>query len=322
MNSDRTVLTFGAASQDVFLSGKALTAKRDVRSHDYIEQFPLGAKVDLDDIIFDTGGGATNAAVTFARQGFDVSYVGKIGRDPAGTELLRALQKEKVGTERVIYDPRLSTQYSVILLAPGGERTILVYRGASHALKAKDVAIRTLEADWFYISTLAGNFDLLGKLLNHAIGHGIKVALDPGAQELAQPKRLMALLPMVTVLKANAEELASLFGGDNLRETIVAAAGICDYVVGTNGPSGAYAVYDHKLYEAGTYQRVKVVDRTGAGDAFGSGLVSALAQDKSIEDALTLGSANATSVVTKIGAKAGILHTNRLKRMKLKVTAL
>ena len=86
MKSDQTVLTFGAASQDVFVSGKALTAKRDVRSHDYIEQFPLGAKVDLEEITFDTGGGATNAAVTFARQGFDVSYVGKIGRDPAGTE--------------------------------------------------------------------------------------------------------------------------------------------------------------------------------------------------------------------------------------------
>jgi ribokinase len=322
MNRNLSVLTFGGASQDVFIGGKALLAKRDVRSHDYVEQFPLGAKVDLDMVSFETGGGATNAAVTFARQGFDVGYVGKIGRDPAGIEVMRNLQREKVATERVVYDARLSTQYSVIMLAPSGERTILVYRGAAHALEPSDVAIRTLEADWFYITTLAGNFTLLTKLLNHAVAHGIKVAIDPGALELAQPKKLRALLPMVTVLKANAEELASLFGGENLRETIVAAAGVCDYIVGTNGAAGSYAVHDGKLYQVGLYQKVKVVDRTGAGDAFGSGFISVLAQDRPIEDALTLGSANATSVVTKVGAKSGILHSSRLKRMKVKVTTL
>jgi ribokinase len=144
MNRNLSVLTFGGASQDVFIGGKALLAKRDVRSHDYVEQFPLGAKVDLDMVSFETGGGATNAAVTFARQGFDVGYVGKIGRDPAGIEVMRNLQREKVATERVVYDARLSTQYSVIMLAPSGERTILVYRGAAHALEPSDVAILTL----------------------------------------------------------------------------------------------------------------------------------------------------------------------------------
>jgi ribokinase len=320
--TDAVIFTFGAATQDVFLLGKAFTAKRDVRDHDLIEQFPLGAKIDVEDAVFETGGGATNAAVTFARQGFDVSYVGKIGRDAAGAEIMRVLRRERVATERMVYDPKLSTSYSALLVAPSGERTILNYRGASHHLEAKDVAIRTLEADWFYISTLTGNFNLLGKLLNHAVAHGIKVALDPGALELAQPAKLRALLPMVTLLKANAEELASIFGGNDLRETVVAAAGSCDYVVGTNGPGGSYAVHEGKLYEAGTYQKVKVIDRTGAGDAFGSGMVSALARGKSLQDALTFGSANATSVVTKVGAKPGILHTNRLKRMRIKVSEL
>jgi len=65
---------------------------------------------------------------------------------------------------------------------------------------------------------------------------------------------------------------------------------------------------------------VKVVDRTGAGDAFGSGFVAALAKGLAIEDALSLASANATSVVAQMGAKTGILKTKRVKRMKLKVT--
>ena len=316
------ILTFGAGTQDVFLRGKALHARRDVRTRDFVEMFPLGAKIDVDNIDFDTGGGATNAAVTFARQGFDVGWVGKLGHDPAGTEVMRALRREGVAVDRVVYDPKLMTSYSVILLASNGERTILNHRGASHNLKAKEFAIRTLEADWFYITSLAGNFDLLTKLLKHANTRGIQVAIDPGNAELAQIKKLKGLLPLVTILKANAEELATLFGGDDLKDTVSRAADVCPYVVGTNGPAGSYAVANGKLYQAGVYQNVKPVDRLGAGDAFGSGFVSAVAKGLGMEDALTLGSANATSVVSMIGAKTGILKTSRVKRMKVKVTSL
>jgi sugar/nucleoside kinase (ribokinase family) len=316
------ILTFGAATQDVFLTGKALHARRDVRTRDYVEQFPLGAKIDVEQVYFDTGGGATNAAVTFARQGLHVGYIGKIGHDPAGGEVTRVLRREGVAIDRLVYDPKLSTGYSTILLASSGERTILTHRGASHELKAKDIAIRTLEADWFYITSLAGNFDLLGKLLKHANNHGIQVAIDPGNAELAQTKKLRALLPLVTVLKANAEELRTLFGGDNLRDTVVRAADTCPYVVGTNGPAGSYAAAGGKLYQAGVYQKAKAVDRLGAGDAFGSGFVAALAKGMPMEDALSLGSANASSVVAQVGAKPGILKTQRIKRMKLKITSL
>lgn len=311
------ILTFGAATQDVFLKGKALAARRDTRSRDWVEQFPLGSKLEIDEVVFDTGGGATNAAVTFARQGFAVGYVGKVGHDAAGTEVLRVLQKEGVDTGRVATDPRLGTSYSTLLVAPNGERTILNYRGASHNLEVKDIAIRNLEADWFYITSLAGNLKLLEQLLRHANRHGIQVALDPGQDELAQAKKLRGLLPLVTVLKANAEELAKLFGGDDLRGTVVAAAGICPYVVGTAGAGGSYATHNGRLYRAGMYQKVRVADRTGAGDAFGSGFVAAIARGESLQEALTLGSANATAVVQKVGAKAGILKTDRIKRMKI-----
>ena len=315
-----TIITIGAATQDVFLSGKALHGRRDVRTRDYVEQFPLGAKIDVDQVHFDTGGGATNAAVTFARQGLEVAYAGKIGHDPAGAEVLRVLRREGVSTERVVHDPKLATGYSVMLVAANGERTILSHRGAAHELKTKEVAIRTIEADWMYISSLAGNFDLLGKLLQHANRHGIQVAIDPGAAELAGGKKLRALLPLVTVLKANAEELQQLFGGQSLPETVARAADVCPYVIGTDGAAGSYGAFGGRLYQAGQYQKVKVLDRTGAGDAFGSGLVAALAKGLPFEDALTLGSANATSVVTQFGAKTGILKTSRIKRMKLKVT--
>jgi ribokinase len=75
-----------------------------------------------------------------------------------------------------------------------------------------------------------------------------------------------------------------------------------------------------KIVKAGMYEDVPVVDRTGAGDAFGSGFVARHAMGKGLEDAVVFASANATSVVTQVGATAGILHTHaKLHDMPLTV---
>lgn len=316
------VISIGAATQDAFIMGKALAARRDVRTKDYVEQFPLGAKIEVDDVHIETGGGATNASVTFARQGLISSFVGKVAHDPAGAEVLRVLHKEGVKTEHVAYDTKLGTSYSTILVAPNGERTILNYRGASHNLNARDYNISTLDADWFYISSLAGNFDLLGRLLKHAKANNIKVLFNPGQAELAKVKKLRAVLPYLEIIYGNSDEFHELFGGEDKKETMVRSFGVCPYVVMTDGQGGVYVSDSDKLYYAGLYQKVKIIDRTGAGDAFGSGFVSALVKGLSLQDAITLGSANATSVVTKIGAKTGILKTQRLKRMKVSLLTI
>jgi ribokinase len=216
-------------------------------------------------------------------------------------------------------DEKLNTGYSVLLLASSGERTVLSYRGASHYLKQEDFSKHMMEADWFYISSLAGNLELLKKLLVHAHKNDIKVALNPGHGELENPRKLRKLLPGVDVLLANREELQLLFGGEKPTETLINAIAACPYVCLTDGPAGSYATDGQTIYFAGQYQKVKVVDRTGAGDAFGSGFVAALAKGGTIEDALTLASANSTSVVQYVGAKPGILHGTRgVKRMKVK----
>lgn len=321
--SEISIISVGAATQDVFVTGKALAAKRDVRTHAYIEQFPLGAKLELDQIWFDTGGGATNAAVTFASQGLQAAFAGKIGRDPAGAEVLRVLKREGVDTRHVAVDEKLNTGYSQILLAPNGERTVLSYRGASHNLRTADLAAHPLRADWFYISSVAGNMDLLRRLISYAQSHDIKVAINPGAGELAQPKKLRQLLSGVHILLANNEEMQLLFGGEAPTQTMVNAMPACPYIVLTDGPRGSFASDGTSIYFAGQYQRVKVIDRTGAGDAFNSGFTAAIAKGWSIEDALTLGSANSTSVVQSVGAKLGILKgSHKIKRMKVQKVSI
>jgi sugar/nucleoside kinase (ribokinase family) len=89
-------------------------------------------------------------------------------------------------------------------------------------------------------------------------------------------------------------------------------------VVVTDGPKGSYVIDSEAIYQAGMYKDVKVVDRAGAGDAFSSGFVATIAKGGSVPDAITYGSANSTSVVQQIGAKAGILrNSNNLVSMKV-----
>ena len=152
--------------------------------------------------------------------------------------------------------------------------------------------------------------------------NAIKVALNPGQDELSQIKKLRKVLGGVEVLIGNFEEMKVIFGGETPEEVITRGFGTCPYIVLSNGADGTYVTDSNKLYRAGLYQKVRVADRTGAGDAFGSGFVAALALGLSLEHAVTQGSANATSVVQSIGPKAGILRTTRLKRMKLKTIAL
>ena len=101
---------------------------------------------------------------------------------------------------------------------------------------------------------------------------------------------------------------------DNLHEL---AAGLHELgpqiVVITDGPNGSYASYDGKLVTIPNYpDPAAPVDRTGAGDAFASTIVAALALGKPMDEALTWAPINSMSVVLKLGAQAGLLHQSEV----------
>jgi sugar/nucleoside kinase (ribokinase family) len=303
------IVSIGAAVQDVFLSHS--DEFKPVSDRGVKEQFmklELGAKADVNNIDFSTGGGAMNAAVTFARQGIDSIFMGAIGHDPAGVAVLEDLDKEGVDSSHVSYSAKYNTGYSVLLLAPSGERTILTYRGASTHHDAKNFNMRGLEADWLYVSSMAGSMEALDTIFTQARQkEGLRIFFNPGKGELKQPRKLKALLEDVEILSVNKEEAAQIVEGKTLEELVRHLLHYVPVAIVSDGPNGVIASDGKTIVRAGMYQDVRVVDRTGAGDAFGSGFLSQWAQGKSLKDSIVFGSANSTSVVTKIGAKAGIL---------------
>lgn len=302
------ICALGAASQDVFLSGHEIVSKADT-SGALVESFPLGAKINIENVVFNTGGGATNAAVTFARQHIESSFIGKIGHDAAGVAVIRELDDDHVDTSRVIYDPQLGTQYSTVLLANTGERSILIYRGAAHAHTSADYEdIDFSGFDWLYISSFAGAMDALDTICAKAKQQGVKIAFNPGQGELENIERLKPLLEDVEVLIVNKDEAKLIVEGIDAEELVRHATHYVPVVVVSDGPNGVTATDGTVVVTAGMYEDVPVVDRTGAGDAFGSGFLSQWSQGKSLKDAVVFASANSTSVVASIGAKTGILE--------------
>jgi sugar/nucleoside kinase (ribokinase family) len=313
------MLSIGAAVQDVFLShSDEFKPVSDKSAHETFMRLELGAKADVNNIEFSTGGGATNAAVTFARQGLHSQFMGTLGHDPAGQAVLDNLDQEAVGTTHVSHSEKYNTGYSVLLLAPTGERTILTYRGASTHYDAKNFNLEDTDADWLYVSSMAGSMETLDKIFTQAKQLGIKIMFNPGKGELSHHAKLKSLLEDVEVLSVNKEEMQQIVEGNSLEELARHALHYVPVAIVSDGPDGVLATDGKTIVRAGMYEDVKVVDRTGAGDAFGSGFLSQWAQSKSLKESIVFASANSTSVVMKIGAKTGILHKNaRLHDMPL-----
>lgn len=316
------VISIGAAVQDVILRGRIFEPHRE-EDGDLVAEFELGSKNDVEAITHSTGGSGTNAAVTFARQGLRSFYMGRIGDDVPGKVVLDVLRHDDVDTSLVDVSKDLGTAFSAILLSPGGERTVLTYRGASSRYHLKESDFLNQTADWIYVGSLSGDMAALKTIVSYARKHGIKVASTPGLGELKQKAAFKELLQDITVLSVNKEEMAMLFNGETAKDLAIQAAKYVSIAVVTDGPKGVHTCDGSKIYKAGVYEDVPVIDRLGAGDAFTSGFVAAIAAGQSIEQALTLGSANSTSVVGQIGSKAGILHHSaRLHDMPIKVTSV
>lgn len=309
--SAHDVITFGSATRDVFLRSSAFEVhERDDGPTGVEACFPLGAKINVDELMFETGGGATNAAVTFARLGFSVSAVSSIGDDAGGREIRTTLEKSGVATDLLQSHRNGRTGYSIIIVAGSGERTILVFRGASNRLAPARIPWKRLAAKWFYMSSLGGRIDIAERVLRHAERVGAKVAWNPGGSEIKLGvKRLEPLIAKTEVFNLNREEAALLTGHDrkDLGKIIGRLEGLPKRaLLVTDGLGGTYAAAGGATLHAGIVD-VPRVNTTGAGDAFGSGFVSGLLKKDDIRYALAVGTWNATGVVQEMGAKRGLL---------------
>lgn len=318
------IITVGSITQDVFLRSPAFKVRHD-RSMvtGKSQSLPLGVKIDVEDMTVCSGGGASNAAATFARQNFRVAYVGRVGKDDAGITVLRELRGHGVVTDYVRRDPSRPTGYSVILSTPFHGRTILSHRGASSALSKRDIP-SDVKAGWWYVTALGGNVGLLRHIVRTARSRGGMVMVNPGWDELRQYKPVIDLLRKSAIVMMNKEEGNLLLGKRSLSlhavARLLARMLPSQILLLTDGEGGSFVQAGSEWYSAGAHQHLRAVERTGAGDAFGSGFLSGLLRSQGdIPTALQWGTANAESVIQVIGAKNGLLYGPPKRAVLLRV---
>ncbi len=300
------VITVGSAAVDLFVKTKSkYRILKTKREHDIC--YPIGSKILIDELYHGSGGGGTNTAVAFSRLGLRTGWVGTLGKGINSNWLLDELKREKVAFLGSIGEGEIG--HSTIIVGVEKDRTILAYKGINDELRPSEVNLNRLKTKWFYISAMLGqSFKTAEKIALYAKNKKIKFAFNPSTY-LAQRglRYLRNIINGCDVLILNKEEAMALTGSmkdiNGLLKELQKHAKI---VVITNGRKGAYAYNGITKYTV-IPKDVKVVETTGAGDSFASGLVAGIIIKKDLEYALKLGAAEANSVIQHIGAKNKLL---------------
>lgn len=314
------VITIGSATVDAFIktSMEEFIDIKTPTSEQELTCYPLGSKILITDLQFMTGGGGTNTAVSFARLGLKTAYAGNLGKDESADRILAELKKEHVDFAGTI-DSKAKTNFSVVLNSIGHDRSILVYRDASENLDFNKLNKTKLKTKWFYFSSMTGrSFEAGLKLMAYGARNGIKIAYNPSEYQVREgARKLKPLLEKTDVLVFNRDEAALLTGikkEEKIEKLLAAVRKLGPKIaVITDGPKGAYCSDGINFYTI-IPRKVKVVETTGAGDAFASSFIACLAKKQDIEFAMRLALANAESVVQYYGAKNILLKWNAAMR--------
>jgi len=268
----------------------------------YLDRMPRpGETVSGDRFVTGPGGKGSNQAVAAARLGADVTFVGRVGKDVFANLAYGIWESEGVNTDYVIEDPDHATGVAPIFVDSSGENMIVVVLGANLNIQQSDIdAAKDVIADADVLMVqLEINHDMVGYALKVASELGITTILNP-APAAKLPEDYVKLANYITPNETELEVLS----GSNSDDVVTNAKSLLttdeQTVVVTMGSQGAQIVQQNTQALVGTFN-VDVVDTTGAGDAFNGGLAVALAEGKSLTDAVKFANATAALCVTKPG---------------------
>ena len=256
------------------------------------------------------GGSAANVACWLARQGVPTSYVGRVGDDPLGRESVVALHGCGV-TTYVSHDHERTTGTCVVLVEPGGERSMLPDSGANTTLTPADLPREPFRPGAHL--HLSG-YTLLNEGCREAALAAIAMAREVGMTVSVDPSsaaplrsvgaaRFLAWTRGVDLLLANRDEAAVLAGTADPHAAAQQLGEDFGEVVVKLGADGALWHRGFIGASAPAERGVEVVDTTGAGDAFAAGFLASWLLHPEPETALAAGNRLAARAVSVVGAR-------------------
>lgn len=314
-------MSIGGATYDLFVRLK----KTDLCEEGGKAMFalPLGEKVHVDEVIETCGGGASNTSVGLARLGCDALFEGVLGSDLWGERLLKNLEKEGVDTQYALIVEHEVSSFSIILSARQGERVILYTPGANaHLHKSNFDREAMRQVHWVYLNHIQESaHDIQEDIVDILAREQPRLTWNPGGRQIAagmEDPLNSRLLPFTDLLLLNREEALAFTHTTKIEDALprLLKAGAKRICV-TDGGKGVTATDGVRWYHCPADETAEIVDTTGAGDAFGTGVTWALLRGLPFPTALKAGTLNAASVVSAIGAQQGLLtETTMQERLR------
>jgi ribokinase len=258
------------------------------------------------EIRFRGGGSAANTAAWLAEAGAEVALVARVGEDERGRAAVEEVRAGGVDT-RVAVDPERSTGTCLVLIDPGGERTMAPDAGANDGLVEADVPGELLtEGAHLHVAGYAllreGSRAAARWAIDAARDAGMTVSVDPSSSALLSAA-FLDLAEGAGLLLPNASEAHALTGDSDPEAAGRALAGRFGEVVVTLGPGGALWTDGEQVLRAAAVEVDAVEDSTGAGDAFAAGFLHTRATRASTAEALAAGCKLAARAVGQAGAR-------------------
>ncbi|MEN9921104.1 MAG: hypothetical protein RLZZ517_82 [Candidatus Parcubacteria bacterium] len=275
----------------------------------------FGDKLPFKDVVVVPAvGNSSNASVAAYRLGLKSALVSNVGDDAFGQEQIDTLKKEGVQTKYISIYKKMKSNYHYILRF-GAERTILV-KHTEFPYFLPNIST----PKFIYLSSLAQNSLPFHQTLTEYLkkNPSVKLAFQPGTFQMKLGfEALKELYAHTFLFFCNKEEAQKILNSQEQDIKIllqkIKELGPQIPII-TDGPNGAYALYENKTLFVPPYPDPKEpVDRTGAGDSFASTITSAIALGKPFEEALLWGPINSMSVVQYIGAQAGLLTQDKIQ---------
>lgn len=334
------VVTIGSATQDIFIEsdlGKILEIRDPFSTYSMLS-FEYGAKIEIDQLAYDIGGGAVNTAVNFANLGFNAAPIIKMGNDLNSKAICQRLDEKNLDKSLVLRSSECKTGFSVILTSFEGDRTVLAHRGANSKISIDEIPWDQIKnSKWLYIAPLSGESNLvLDKIAEFAENNDVSMAFNPGTTQIKRGiEDLRKVICTAEVLIMNKSEAASITGiaescletkeldEDNKKACSIDISEMLyklksygpKVVVITAGSKGVYCYDGNKIYFAPPFP-AKVLSTLGAGDAFASTFVGGLIQyNWNIEKAIKVASVNAAQIIQNFGAQSGLKNFKELEEI-------
>lgn len=298
------LISIGSISIDMYYRGDSLTQKEGRFN------LAVGGKYLVDHFYAGLGGGAANVAIGVQSAGFKTAIMGKIGENQFKDLIAIHLKNHNIPSSLCQIEKDY-TKISSILLSPEGERTIIHYETPHEHILRNDADLLNLEnTKIVYMANLwRVPLDERKKILFHLAQKKILTIVNLGIADCRRTmEQVEALIQHVNILIVNTHEFAELvkkpFESINFKEDITLLYSFLKtkILIVTDGKKGSYAYRDGGVLHEPAHSVEKVVDTTGAGDAFSAGFIVGYLKTNNIQSAMHLGSKHAVKIIQKIGA--------------------